>query len=167
MSEMSMRAEPATRPNLRVSKRHMSLGMKCLVHLTTSRWRAPASVYSIVATLAQTMVAEGWILRGAWPRNYALWRNGRTTREAGLPFVVLPIAFGRLTAMQINVFLAVELTNARTRLKGQSDQGSPSSETEELEYILSSIHSASAGVDPYQLHRAVAAYLQGTENMPK
>lgn len=103
------------------------------------------------------------MIRGAWTRNYLLWRNGRTMREGRLPLIVLPLAYGRLSALQINVFLAVEIIEARSRLNRSGDGALAPAEAAELQAMTSHV-GGEAGVavaDPFRLHRDAALALRG------
>lgn len=129
--------------------------------MSTSRWQPHPPVHPAVAEIATVMEAEGWMIRGAWIRNYLLWRNGRTMRERRLPLLVLPLAFGRLSALQINVFLAVEIIEARFRFNRSTDRAHASAEAAELQLAITLVggESGVAVADPFRLHREVAVGL--------
>ena len=112
--------------------------------------------------MAAAMEAEGWMIREAWTRNYLLWRNGRTMREAPLPLLVLPLAFGRLSALQINVFLAMEIIEAKSRLQRELDRERSLDEASEIQTLLSLL-GAETGViiaDPLRVHREAMHVLE-------
>ncbi|WP_157384582.1 hypothetical protein [Nitratireductor soli] len=95
------------------------------------------------------------MIRGAWARNYLLWRNGRAVREAPLPLVVLPMAHGPLSALQINVFLTVELMEAKSGLQQGCDRESFPHEAASFQSALDLI-TAGTGIiiaDPFRVHR--------------
>jgi hypothetical protein len=129
--------------------------VRWLAYMSTSRWQPHPPVHPAVAQVVTTMEAEGWMIRGAWTRNYLLWRNGRTMRERRLPLLVLPLAYGRLSALQINVFLAVEIIEARFRLRRTLHPDHARAEAGELQSVLKLV-GAETGVaiaDPFRLHR--------------
>lgn len=102
------------------------------------------------------------MVRGAWPRNYVLWRNGRTMLEARSPLLVLPLSYGRLSALQVNVFLAVEMVETRIRFEGGQRFRLSAEGEAELDAILDAVAAASgvAVVDPDRLHREAARELE-------
>ena len=57
-------------------------GVRWLAYLSTNRWQPHPPVHPAVARMVTALEAENWMIRGAWARNYLLWRNGRTMREA-------------------------------------------------------------------------------------
>lgn len=130
-------------------------GTRWLAYMSTSRWQPHPPVHNAVAEIATAMEAEGWMIRGAWTRNYLLWRHGRTMRERRLPLLVLPLAFGRLSALQINVFLAVEIMEARFRFNRSADGALTPAEAAELQAVITLVGSESgvAVADPFRLHR--------------
>ena len=76
-------------------------------------------------------------------------------REARWPLLVLPLAYGRLSALQINVFLIVEIAAARARLGQSLNRGNDSPKAEELLATLGLIASEGGFVvaDPLRVHR--------------
>lgn len=132
-----------------------------LAYMSTSRWQPHPPVHPAVAEIATAMEAEGWMIRGAWTRNYLLWRNGQTMRERRLPLLVLPLAHGRLPAMQINVFLAVEIIEARFRFNRSTDGAHAPAEAAELQAVITLVggESGVAVADPFRLHREAAVSL--------
>ena len=125
-----------------------------LAYMSTSRWQPRPPVHPAVAKVAAAMEAQGWMIRGAWIRNYLLWRNGRTMRERRLPLLILPLAFGRLSALQINVFLTVEIIEASSKFQRASDHGHAPARAAELQAVLKLV-GADTGVvvaDPLRLH---------------
>jgi hypothetical protein len=138
------------------------LGIQWLAFLSTNRWRPRPPIHPSVAEIAAGLEAEGWMIRGAWVRNYLLWRNGRTMREARLPLLVLPLSYGDLSALQIDVFLAVELIEARSRFRQAPDRAHPPVEADELQAVIDLV-GADAGIviaDPLRLHRQVMRTLE-------
>lgn len=129
-----------------------------LAYMSTSRWQPHPPVHPAVAQIAAAMKTEGWMIRGAWTRNYLLWRNGRTMREGRLPLIVLPLAYGRLSALQINVFITVEIIEARSRLQRPHGRDHAPPDAGEIQSVLG-IVGAESGVaiaDPFRLHREAA-----------
>lgn len=129
--------------------------VRWLAYMSTSRWQPHPPVHHAVAQIAAVMKIEGWMIRGAWTRNYLLWRNGRTMREGRLPLIVLPLAYGRLSALQINVFLTVEIIEARSRFRRALNRGPAPDEAEELHAAIRLIGAAEGMIvaDPFRLHR--------------
>lgn len=136
--------------------------IRWLAYVSTSRWRPHPPVHIAVARMADALEAEGWMIRGGWTRNYLLWRNGRTMREGRLPLLVLPLAFGRLSASQINVFLAVEIIEARSRLRQAFHRDQSPAEAAELRSVLGLI-GVETGImiaDPFRAHREAMCALE-------
>jgi hypothetical protein len=95
----------------------LPFGLLVLLALTTSPWHPDERVHASVAALASRMVASGWTIRCAYPRNYLLWHRDRSQSESCLPLLVLPRVFGNVTDLEINVFLATELFAAEHRVR--------------------------------------------------
>jgi len=89
--------------------------IRLLSVLSTRPWRPGSEVDAEVASLAERMVGQGWMVRGAYPRNYLLWRSSHTLSATTYRLVVLPIVFGRLSDLEINIFLATDLFVAKQR----------------------------------------------------
>lgn len=126
-----------------------------MAYLSTSCWRPHFPVHPNVAACAARMETDGWMIRGAWARNYLLWRNGRTMGETQLPLLILPLAYGRLSALQINVFLTVEMMAAKSGLQQGCDRELFSHDTTSFQSVLDLI-AAESGItiaDPLRIHR--------------
>ncbi|UIJ70426.1 hypothetical protein [Aurantimonas sp. HBX-1] len=84
-----------------------------------------------------------------------------------MPMLVLPLAFGRLSALQINVFLAVALTDARARLANGSQRGLSADGKNALATIMAAIASDLwiTVADPHRLHGEASAYLESHGGM--
>ncbi|MCE7030158.1 hypothetical protein [Jiella avicenniae] len=94
----------------------LSVGGRLLLSLTTTPWKPDRPVDPTVARLAAGMAETGWRIRSAEPRNYLLWHCGRTLTQTRCRLVVLPRRFGRLSRVEIDVFLFAELAAARWRV---------------------------------------------------
>lgn len=162
MSNVNAQIHASSKVPARTDKRRIPFGIRCLTFLTTSKWRPSEPVHPSVAACANKMASEGWMIRGAWPRNYLLWRNGRTMQEGLLPLVVLPLAHRRLSALQLNIFLAVELKAATERLHSNSRLGLPAFDKDEFEALVDRITAETglAVTDPQRLHQEAARALE-------
>ena len=123
--------------------------VRWLAYMSTSRWKPCRPVHPAVSHMAAAMEADGWMIRGAWTRNYLLWRNGRTIVEEHLPLLVLPLAFGHLSPLYINVFITVEIIKARSRLQQARGRDHDPADVGEVQ-------SGVAIADPFRLHREAA-----------
>src|SRR5690554_5725366 len=108
--------------------------IRLLAMISTVQWRPQSRISPAIETLALQMTARGWTIRGAYPRNYLLWRHGRILTATTCRIVVLPIVFGRLSDAEINVFLATELFMARQRAEA-GNAVLTNSQFEELEHF--------------------------------
>ena len=95
----------------------MPFSLRTLLHLTTSRWDVHRDVHPELVRRIEAMRADGWWVRTALPRNYVLWRHGRTMRDPRRPVLVLPQSRGSVSTLSWNVFLAVEIVRAKERLQ--------------------------------------------------
>ncbi len=95
----------------------MPFRLRTLLHLTTSRWDADRDVHPELVRRIEAMQTDGWWVRTALPRNYVLWRHGRTMRDPRRPVLVLPQSRGSVSTLSWNVFLAVEVVRAKERLQ--------------------------------------------------
>ena len=169
MPDASAGVEQALGAKAHGSVREIPPGVRWLAYLTTSVCHPPGSAIPAVASLAQTLALDGWMLRGAWARNYVLWQHGRTIQEARLPMLVLPLHTGHLSALHVNVFLAVELTAARARLDDRPRHGAALQGRGDLAAIMEAI-ATGMGItvaDPGKLHGEASAYLRAGTMMTR
>lgn len=112
--------------------------------------------------MVTALETEDWMIRGAWARNYLLWRNGRTMREARLPLLILPLVFGRLSDIQINVFLTLEVIEAKFRLWRGPDREYAPDAAAEIQAMVSLIGDETGTIvaDPFRLHREALHWLE-------
>lgn len=162
MTHTNSEAQALSRPKVCHPDRRVPFGVRWLAYLSTSRWRSNYPVHPNVAACAARMETDGWMIRGAWARNYLLWRNGRTIRETQLPLLILPLAYGRLSTLQINVFLTVEMMEAESGLQQGCDRESFPHEAASFQSALDLI-AAETGIiiaDPFRIHREALRTVQ-------
>ncbi|MBB4015737.1 MULTISPECIES: hypothetical protein [Chelatococcus] len=85
---------------------------RLLLWCSTSPWRGAYASEPEIVDLVERLTAEGWLVRTAYPRNFLLWRHGQVLARGDCRLVVLPRTFGRLSDLEINVFLATEIFRA-------------------------------------------------------
>ncbi len=140
----------------------LPLRLRLLLHLTTSHWREGPDVSQALTSQVNEMRADGWWVRGAWPRNYALWQHGTTMRNLRRPLLVLPLVYGRSSILDQNVFMAVEIVQAedwlRTASRGRLSHSARSKLNELIERMT--MGSAVSVVDPFRVHQEVAEELE-------
>lgn len=116
----------------------LPLRLRVLLHLTTSEWVADGTGSTAIASKVGEMREEGWWIRATWQRNYTLWRNGRTLREACYPVVVLPLHHAGLNAAERDVFKAVELVLAQGRARADGQPVAPGDGLDQLCSVIAS-----------------------------
>lgn len=136
----------------------MPFRLRTLLHLTTSRWDVDRDVHPELVRRIEAMRADGWWVRTALPRNYVLWRHGRTMRDPGRPVLVLPQSRGSVSTLSWNVFLAVEIVRAKERVQRGARSDLSALAMAELDRLIECIAAGSAllVIDPLKLHREVA-----------
>lgn len=93
----------------------LSIRLRCLLILTTTPWRPHSSFSPGFMAKTDELQADGWILRGAYWRNHALWNGGRTLREGRAKLVVLPLEMQARSLFEAELLLAHELVRAQLR----------------------------------------------------
>lgn len=97
----------------------LPLSGRILLLMSTTRWRAPSWLDPAIRARLAELAAAGWTIRLAAPRNYMLWRLGRTLNDTRLPVLVLPLDNGRLDPVSRNLFIAAEIVRAEARVAGR------------------------------------------------
>lgn len=140
----------------------MPFGLRALLHLTTGRWDTGRDVHPELGRRIEAMRADGWWVRTALPRNYVLWRHGRTMRDPRRPVLVLPQSRRSVSTLSWNVFLAVEIVRAKERLQRAARPDLSTLAMAEISDLVGHLAAGSAVhvTDPLRLHREAAARLK-------
>ncbi|MBI1291876.1 hypothetical protein GC173_11625 [bacterium] len=136
----------------------MPFSLRVLLNLTTRRWGADGDAHPLLIRRIEALRADGWWVRTALPRNYLLWRHGRTMRDLRYPVLILPQSRGDVSTLSWNVFLAVEIVRAKEQLQRGGRPEFSALAMAELNDLVEHIAARSAVrvTDPLRLHQEVA-----------